>query len=125
MERLGHPPFAVVARDESLEGGPIVFAQPAGQGWPEIPRDVAEVADLGIRPVALRADPDGPVVGRGGGLVRRHGPTERIEPRGLVEVSVNDEAAAAHLPTAAGAAVRACLPPPASSAARSRSVVTA
>ena len=70
-------------------------SQPAGERRPEVPRHRPEVAELGVRAVALGADPLVPVVGRRRGRVDRHRAGERVEPRRLVEVAVDDEGGAA------------------------------
>ena len=119
--RLRHP---VAARDGDRRvavGGPVAVDEPAvrlrvaglepfGERRPEVPRHPAVVAPLGVRAVALRGHARVPVVeGRGRG-VRRHRAAERVDAQRLVEVAVDDEAAAAHAT---------------SSSARSRVVLTA
>src|SRR5437899_3702213 len=71
---------------------------------------MGEVAALGVGAVALGADPFGPVVSRRRGRVDRYPAAERVGPRRLVEMAVDDKATATH--------------DEAASSARSRSVVT-
>ncbi len=131
MVGLGHPVPAAVARDESQVCDRIAGLEPCGKRRAEVPVDVAEVAPLGVGSIALGADPSVPVMGGRRGGVRRDPAAEGIDPRGLVEVAVNDESAAAHPPVVAAVAAVAsvacaCVPVTAatSSAPRSPVVVT-
>ena len=97
MEGLREAIDATVAFDEPAIRDRIAVLKPARQGRSEIPRHVTEIADLGVRPIALGADAGRPVVCRRGRRVRRHPTAERVGPRRLVEVAVDDEAASAHV----------------------------
>ena len=121
VERLRHP---VAARDGDRHvtvSGPVAIDEPAirlrvaslepfGERRAEVPRHPAVVAPLGVRAVALRGHARVPVLERRGRGVRRHRAAERVDAQRLVEVAMNDEAAAAHAT---------------SSSARSRAVLTA
>ncbi len=96
VERLGHPVDAAVAIDEAAVGERVAGLEPAGQRRTEVPRHRPEIAERGIGPVAIGADPLVPVARRGGGRIDRHRPGERIESRRLVEVAVDHEPGTAH-----------------------------
>jgi hypothetical protein len=94
--------------------------QPAAQRGAKVETDTGEFAGRCVRPVALLADPGVPVAGGRGRWVGRDGTAERVDPRRLIEVAVDDQAAAAHRTAGAAAGIEAA----ASSIARSRAVVT-
>ena len=114
------PLMPAITGDEPPVGERIAVDQPAGERRAEVPGHVPEVAALGVRAVALLADPGGPVVSRCGRWVGRDGTAERVDPRRLVEVAVDDQPAATHRGAGAPAGIEAA----ASSVARSRVVVT-
>ena len=82
VERLGHPVHAAVTVDEAVVGDAVAVLQPVRERGPESHEIAPEVAELGVRPVALRADALIPVVGGRRGRIARHRAGERVEPGG-------------------------------------------
>ena len=104
VERLGEPVDPAIPVDEAVVGDRVAGREPTGEGRADVPRHALEIAQLCVGSVALGADALGPIVGRGSRRVGGHGPAERIDPRRLVEVAVDDEVAAAHATSGARAA---------------------
>ncbi len=100
VERLGHPVGPAVALDEAAIRDRIARLEPAGQRRPDVPRDRPEVAGLRVGSIAVGADALVPVPRRRRGRVERHRAAERIDPRRLVEVPVDDELRSGHAPSA-------------------------
>ena len=87
-----------VAVDEPPIGDRVAVLQPAGQRRADVPRDRAEIAELGVRSIAVGADALVPVVrrrGRGSSGTAR----ERVETGRLVEVAVDDQRGTGHAPS--------------------------
>ena len=76
--------------------GRVVLGQPAGQRGPQVERDAAEVAPLGVGLVALGVDAGVPVAVRRRARLRRDLAAERVAPLRLVEVAVNGQLGTAH-----------------------------
>ena len=109
---LGHGVAAVrvvqairqIRVDETLVRGGILGRQPARQSGPQVVRDVAQVAALGVRPVALGVDPCVPVAVRGRRRLGRNLAAERIAALRLVEMAVDGKLGSTHSADGSGAA---------------------
>ena len=111
MEGLGHRVAAGCGRGEVGERRRVLSRQPSAEGRPEVPRHLGEVAALRVRPVALGVDPLVPVVERRRGQLDGNRARPRIDPGGLVEMAVDGEAAACHLPARTSVTERSAVTP--------------
>ncbi len=89
---------------EAFVGRGVLGRQPARQRGPQVVRDVAEVAPLGVGLVALGIDPSVPVTIRGCGRLSGDLAGERVAALRLVEVAVDGELRATHSADGSGVA---------------------